>query len=163
MTASKERPVTNHASPEGAASGKQRPDHHDAELVLRVYELRRETVMRQSRAEIARNFWPRSFEDVIAVTRADHPLNAPFRQVGSFWEMVYGMARHGIVHADYFLESNGEGLFLFAKMAPHVERYRAEHSRLAFVNAEWAARETATGRKLFELFAGRVKKTLESR
>ncbi len=28
---------------------KDTPDHHDAELVLRVYELRREPVMRQSR------------------------------------------------------------------------------------------------------------------
>src|SRR5207247_517338 len=99
-------------------------------------ELRREPIMRESRAEIARNFWPRSFEDLMAVVRADHPLNAAFRQVGSFWEMTYGIARHGIVHADYFLESNGEGLFLLAKVAPYVERYRAEHSRLAFVNAE---------------------------
>ena len=143
---------------------KERPDHHDAELVLRVYELRREPVMRQARAEIARNFWPRGYDDIMAIAaKGDHPLNAPFRQVGSFWEMVYGMPRHGIVNADYFLESNGEGFFLYAKVAPYVERYRAEHSRLAFVNAEWAARETETGRRLFELFQGRVKKTLESR
>ena len=142
---------------------KERPDHHDAELVLRVYELRREEVMRQSRAEINRNFWPKSFDDIIAVTRQDHPLNAAFRQVGSFWEMTYGIARHGIVHADYFLESNGEGLFVYAKVAPYVERYRAEHSKLAFLNAEWAARETETGRRVYEMFQARVKKVLESR
>src|SRR3954468_10463539 len=98
---------------EGDPVSKERPDHHDAELVLRVYEMRREPVMRESRGEIARNFWPKSYEDVMAVVKGDHPLNPAFRQVGSFWEMVYGIARHGIVHADYFLESNGEGLFLF--------------------------------------------------
>jgi hypothetical protein len=142
---------------------KDRPDHHDAELALRVYELRREAVMRQSRDEINRKFWPRTFDEVLAVTKSEHPLNAPFRQVGSFWEMVYGIARHGIVHADYFLESNGEGLFLYARVAPYVARYRAEHSPLAFRNAEWAATETETGRRLFELFTARVKKALETR
>jgi hypothetical protein len=142
---------------------KEAPDHHDAELVLRVYDMRRETVMRQSREEVNRVFWPRSFEDILAVTRSGNPLNAAYRQVGTYWEMVYGMPRHGIVHADYFLESNGEGLFLFARVAPYLERYRAEISPIAFRNAEWAATETGTGRRLFDLFTARVKKTLESR
>ena len=143
--------------------GKDRPDHHDAELVLRAYELRREPVMRQSRDEVNKTFWPKSFDELLAVTKGDHPLNAAFRQVGTFWEMVYGIPRHGIVHADYFMESNGEGLFLYARVAPYVSRYRAEHSPLAFRNAEWAATETETGRRLFELFTARVKKVLESR
>jgi hypothetical protein len=143
--------------------GKDRPDHHDAELALRVYELRREAVMRQSRHEVGTTFWPRSFDDVLAVTRATSPLNAAYRQVSSYWEMVYGMVRHGIVHADYFLESNGEGLFIFARVAPYLERYRAEISPIAFRNAEWVASETQTGRRYFELFTARVKKALESR
>jgi hypothetical protein len=141
---------------------KDRPDHHDAELVLRVYEMRREPVMRQSRQEVNGTFWPRSYDEVVAVTHPNNPLNAAYRQVGSFWEMVYGMPRHGVVHADYFLESNGEGLFLYARVAPYVERFRAEVSPIAFRNAEWAATETATGRRFFEIFSARVKKKLES-
>lgn len=142
---------------------KDRPDHHDAELVLRVYELRREAVMRQSRHEVITTFWPRSYEEVVAVTRPTSPINAAYRQVTTYWEMVYGMARHGIVHANYFLESNGEGLFVFARVAPYLERYRAEVSPLAFRNAEWVATETDTGRRFFEIFTARVKKALESR
>ena len=141
---------------------KQIPDHHDAELALRVYELRREPVMRESRAAIQQKFWPKSAEDVMAVTRSDHPLNAAFRQVGTYWEMVYGMVRHGIVHPDYFMESNGEGLFLYARLAPYIEQFRKEVSPFAHRNAEWAATETATGRRLFEVFARRVKAKLES-
>src|SRR5258708_2342525 len=53
--------------------GKDRPDHHDAELVLRVYELRREAVMRASRQEVNGTFWPRSYEEVLAVTRPNNP------------------------------------------------------------------------------------------
>jgi hypothetical protein len=140
-----------------------KPDHHDAELVLRVYELRRESVMRESRAAIVQKFWPKTFADVQAVLKGDHPLNAAYRQVNTYWEMVYGMVKHGVVHADYFLESNAEGMLVFAKVAPFLEDLRREHSPLAFQNAEWVARNTAVGRRAFEMMTGRVKKTLESR
>lgn len=143
--------------------GKEHPDHHDAELAFRAYELRRETVMRESRNAINRDFWPKTYEDVLAVTKFDHPLNAPWRQTTTYWEMVYGTVKHGIVNADYFLESNGEGLFLFAKLAPHLERFRAELSPTAFQNSEWVSKETAVGRRIFEMFSGRVKKALESK
>src|SRR5262249_6307106 len=118
------------------------PDHHDAELVLRVYELRRDPVMRQSRHELLSTFWPRSYEDVTMLIKPTHPLNAAYRQVGSYWEMVYGIVRHGIVHPDFFMESNGEGLFLYARIAPYIEQYRAEVSPVAFRNAEWVATQT---------------------
>ena len=141
----------------------EKPGRRDAELVLRVYELRRDAVMRESRSAINSKFWPRTFEDVGAVLKPDHPLNAAYRQVSTYWEMVYGMVKHGIVNADYFLESNGEGLFLFAKVQPFLAQLRQEHSPRAFRNAEWVSRESGEGRALFELFAARVKKALESR
>ena len=48
------------------------PDHHDAELVLKLYELRREPVMRESRDAINAQFMPRSFEDVAAIAKDAH-------------------------------------------------------------------------------------------
>ena len=142
---------------------KDTPDHHDAELVLKLYELRRETVMRDSRDAIATQFWPRSFEDLLAVTKRDHHLNRPFRQVGTYWEMAYGMVKHGIVNAEYFLESNGEGFFLFAKVHPFLEAYRREVSPYGFRNAEWAALKCPPGRDMFEGIQARVKKQAEAR
>jgi hypothetical protein len=140
-----------------------KPDHHDAELVLRVYELRRDEVMRASRQAINREFWPRTHEDVMALLKPEHPLNAAFRQTASYWEMVYSFARHGIVHPEFWVENNAEGMFLYAKTAPFVERLRQDWMPTAFRNAEWAATETAAGRRSFEMFSGRVKKKLESR
>jgi len=141
---------------------KGQPDHHDAELALRVYEMRREAVMRESRAAI-NQFWPKTYDDLLALTKGEHPLNAAYRQVGSFWEMVYSFAKHGVVHPDFWLESNGEGLLLFAKVAPHLERLRAEVSPTAYRNAEWVSRESAEGRRLFGVFTARVQKMLASR
>lgn len=142
---------------------KEYPDHHDAELVIKLYELRREPVMRESRNAINRNFWPASFEDVSAVTtNPEHPLNAPYRQMGTYWEMVYGMAKHGVVHAEFMLETNGEGLLLFARVAPWLEKIR-ESSPRAFVNAEWITKHSATGRAMHEMFTARVQKQLATR
>jgi hypothetical protein len=141
----------------------EKPDHHDAELALRVYEMRREAVMRESRNAINGKFWPRSYEDVQAVLKGDHPLNAAYRQVNTYWEMVYGMVKHRIVHPEYFMESNGEGILLFARMEPYVEALRRDTSPLAYQNAEWVTRETTRGKLQLELFRARVRKMLESK
>jgi hypothetical protein len=143
---------------------KDKPDHHDAELVLKLYDLRREAVMRDSRNSINGKFWPKSYEDVLAITKPDSPMNAAFRQVSSYWEMVYGMAKHGIIHADFLIENNGEGLFLYAKIHPFLERFRKENSSpTAFQNAEWISTQCAEGRRRFEMIQNRVRKMAEAK
>lgn len=136
---------------------KDYPDHHDADLVLKLYELRREEVMRESRNQLNAKFWPTTLEEALAITKSDHPLNAAFRQCASYWEMVYSMARHGVVHGDFMMESNGEGLLLFARFEPYLAEYRAQVSPIGFRNAEWVATETETGRATMARFRARVK------
>jgi hypothetical protein len=140
---------------------KQTPDYQDADLIIKLYELRREPVMRQSRNDINAKFFPKNYDEFIAVTKIDHPLNAAFRQTSSYWEMVYSFANHGVVNADFLIENAGEGLFLFAKVQPHLERFRKEGSPTAFKNAEWIATQCAEGRKRFEIISNRVKKMAE--
>ncbi len=142
---------------------KQKPDHIDAELALKVYDLRRETVMRQSRSIMTTQFWPKSYEELFEVTQPSHDWNAAFRQVTSFWEMVYGFAKHGIVNPDFWVENNGEGLFLFSKFAPYVERLRQEITPTAFTNVEWIATNCETGRTRFELMKKRVATMMAAR
>jgi hypothetical protein len=142
---------------------KDAPDHHDAELVLKVYELRTDPVMRQSRQEISKKFLPASYDEFLAVTKDDHPLNPAYRQVSSYWEMVYAMAKHGVIHGEFMLESCGEGLYLFAKVKPHLERFRREVNPLAYQNTEWVALNTKRGQLLAERFSKRVASTLAAR
>lgn len=142
---------------------KDYPDHHDAELVLKLYDLRREATMRESRARLTADFWPTTFAELLAVTKSDHPLNAAFRQCASYWEMTYAMARHGVVHGDFLMESNGEGLFLFARVEPWLAEYRAQVSPLGFRNAEWVATQTEMGRIIAERFRKRVQATLQAK
>jgi hypothetical protein len=138
---------------------KEAPDHHDADLVLKIYDLRREPVMRESRSAINAKYWPRSEAEALAVTAAEHPLNVAFRQTSGYWEMVYGMARHGIIHADFLVENNGEGLLLYARVEPWLVAFRKARY---FRNAEWVATNCAAGQVLMEGYRARVKRTLEA-
>ena len=142
---------------------KEAPDHHDADLILKIYDLRREAVMRESRAAINAKFWPRSADEAVAVTATDHPLNLAFRQTSGYWEMVYGMARHGIIHSDFLVENNGEGLLLYARIEPYLKAFRQATSPSSFRNAEWVATQCATGQMLMERYRARIKQMLETR
>jgi hypothetical protein len=129
---------------------KEYPDHHDAEIIMQLYDLRREGVMREARATVATRFRPTTSDEAIAVLKQDNPLNGPIRQVVSYWEMVYGMMKWGILHPDFALESTGEGLVLYAKMEPYLTEVRAQRTGVQFNNAEWVATNTEAGRKLME-------------
>ena len=114
--------------------------------------------MRQTRDALNQQFLPKTFEEFAAITKSDHPLNPAYRQVGTYWEMAYGMIKHGVLNSDLAMESSGEGLILFAKARPWLERIRAELNPRAFRNAEWVATETEAGKRLFAVFEARVAK-----
>lgn len=97
----------------------------DADLILKLYELRTEAVMREARAWITGSFWPKTVEEFFAV--ADNPAdahNAWFRQVTSYWEMAAALVLHGTVSAELYCDVNGEGFFLLAKFAPLLDAIR---------------------------------------
>ena len=97
----------------------------DAEIILKLYDLRREAVMRQARAWVVGEFWPKSADEyfAVALNPAD-PHNAFIRQVLSYWEMAAALVIHGSVSAELFIDCNGEGLFLLAKFTPILDEIR---------------------------------------
>lgn len=135
-------------------------DHHDAELILKIYDLRREPVMRESRDAINKDYWPRDEKEALAILAPDHPLNRAYRQTSTYWEMVYGMAKHGVVNVEFLLESNGEGLLLFARIEPHLAAIRQKTSPRAFMNAEWAAKSCDLAKAIMTTFRGRIAQKL---
>lgn len=134
---------------------KKKPSHADAQLILKLYDLRREPVMRESRKTIA-GWLPRSLEDIVAITKGEDPRNAAWRQVSSYFEMAFGFARHGIVPADFLVENTGEGLLLYAKLEPHLREFRKQVSPTAFQNAEWVVKKSPVARERLKLFKKRV-------
>ena len=142
---------------------KDAPDHLDADLILKLYDLRREESLRAAREKLTSEFWPKNAKEAVAVLAHEHPLNRTYRQVSTYWEMVYRMARHGIIHGDFLVENNGEGLLLYAKVEPYLAEIRAATSPRSFQNAEWVAKEVPMGRTIAEHMRARVKKTLAAK
>lgn len=90
----------------------------DAEIILKLYELRTETLMRQARAWMTGEFWPATVEDYYAVANnPGDPHNAFLRQVLGYWEMAAALVLHGAVSAELFVDANTEGFFILAKLA----------------------------------------------
>ena len=135
---------------------KDAPDHHDAHLVIKLYDLRREPVMRESRDALNAEYWPNNADEAVAVLSAVPPMTRAYRQVSTYWEMVYGMAKNGIVHTDYLLENTGEGMFLFAKVEPYLEAIRAAAHPRVFQNAEWIAKSGDFAQVVLDRFRERI-------
>jgi hypothetical protein len=88
----------------------------DAELVLKLYELRQEETLRKARRFLVSEFNPKTVEELRVVSRdARSEYNPYWRQAMSFWEMAASFVLRGALDADLFLDSSVEGILIYAK------------------------------------------------
>lgn len=136
---------------------------HDAELVLKLYDLRRETEMRKARSWFGAEFWPQNADEFIKVATAfGSQENAWIRQVGGYWDMAASLVLQGALHQELFLQPgvSGEMFFIFAKIHPFLKEFREKtNNPEAFANIEKVATGSKTARKRLE----RVSKNVEIR
>jgi hypothetical protein len=135
----------------------------DAEIILKLYELRTEAVMRQARAWIGGQFWPKTVEDFYAVYNNPADPHNPFlRQVLSYWEMAAALVLHGAVSADLFVDCNGEGFFLLAKFAPILDAIRETNPTFMGKTSELVNRFAAAAQR-YEATLKRMEASRSSR
>jgi hypothetical protein len=98
--------------------------YESADLILKLYDLRREAVMRKAREWYMREFHPQSAEDVVSALRGSH--SAYFRMVTSFWEMAASFVNNGAIDWKMFMQANpGEPVNVFVKLYPCLEELRS--------------------------------------
>ena len=120
----------------------------DAEIILKLYSLRTESVLRQARAWVTGDFWPATADELLAVLlNPKDPHNAYLRQVLSYWEMAAAMVLHGAVSAELFVDCNGEGFFLLAKFAPILEAARERYPGFMVKTSELVERFSAASQR----------------
>jgi hypothetical protein len=120
----------------------------DAEIILKLYQLRTETVMRQARAWVGGEFWPQTADDFFAVlNNPGDPHNAFLRQVLTYWEMAAAMVLHGAVSAELFVDCNGEGFFLLAKFAHILDGIREKNPTFMNKTSELINRFSAAAQR----------------
>ena len=109
------------------------PTYEDAQLVLKLYELRREEKLRAAREWFTGKFFPQTAEDVTAVTGTE---NAYYRMVTTYWDMAASFVARGVVNADLFLDSGGEMILVWAKLGDFVPQLRQALGPNLLVNVE---------------------------
>ena len=95
--------------------------YKDADLILKLYDLRREKTMRE-----ARNWFftfspegPQDFMDVLTGDKSGY-----YRMVTSYWDMACSLVNNGAIDMDMFSDANGEHLFVYAKLEPFLPALR---------------------------------------
>ncbi len=100
------------------------PSHEDANLILRLYELRRERTMRKARAWFVQNFHALSIEESGALCPPGSQQNAYLRMVTSYWEMAASFVASGVLNQELFFQSNTELLLVWTRVRGLVPEMR---------------------------------------
>ena len=95
-----------------------------ADLLLKLYDLRREATIREARTWFIRGFNPESVQEVLdAAAGAD---SAKFRMVATYWDMACALVNHGAIDEAMFNDAVTEHIAVFSKIEPFLAGYRAQ-------------------------------------
>ncbi len=99
--------------------------HEQVNLMLRLYDIRREPRLREAREWFMANFTPTTPEQVMALCPPGSQENAFMRMVFSYWEMVASIVNRGLIDEDFFFENTGEQWIVWERLKPVVPAFRA--------------------------------------
>ncbi len=103
---------------------REHPDHYDAELMLRLYDLRREERLRQARGWLIQHFHADSPQDLLQRYPYGSKENDYFRMVISYWDMAASVVNHGLIKEDFFFENTSEFWLVWEKVKHLVPELR---------------------------------------
>lgn len=95
---------------------REHPDHHDAELLLRLYDMRREAKLRQAREWYRLEFQAKTLEDFQRLCPMGSENHALFRMLLSYWDMAASMVSHGLIKEEFFFENTTEFWVVWDKL-----------------------------------------------
>jgi hypothetical protein len=96
----------------------------DALVILKLYEIRSETLMRAARRWFFSEFDPRNGRDIVALLLSGEKPSAYYRMVTSHWEVSAALVHHKGIDEQMFLDANSEHLAVFAKLQPFLQSVR---------------------------------------
>jgi hypothetical protein len=139
---------------------------HDAEVILKLYDLRREAEMRKARNWWGGEFWPQSADDFVKVASAGTTQESAWlRQVSSYWGMAAALVLHGAINEELFIQPgvSGEMFFIFAKVQPYLKEIREKTGNPdIFSTIEKVATGSKTARKRLEVASRNVQNRLKT-
>jgi hypothetical protein len=107
-------------------SGVARATYEDVNLILKLYDMRREERLRQARAWFAASFRARTTEELVALCPPGSEQSASFRMVTTYWEMVASFLTTGVLSAELFYQSGRELLFVWERVRDLLPQLREQ-------------------------------------
>ena len=136
--------------------------YDDVNLILKLYELRREDKMREARAWFGR-LKVTSLKELNSIAPMGSGQNAWYRMVVSYWDMAASFVTAGVLNQDLFLQSGNELLFVWEKIRDVVPEAREAFGNPKYLhNLETVAKAAIENMnkidpKLYEAFSARVR------
>lgn len=120
-----------------------------ADLILKLYDLRREPKMREARNWIF-SFSPQNADEYLQTMRSPE-AGAYLRMVTSYWDMAAALVNHGAIDAEMFADTAGEHIVIYAKIQPFLEEFREKiNNPKAFGNLEKVIMDLPDGKERVE-------------
>ncbi len=114
--------------------------YNDAELILKLYDMRREDKLRAARAWFTGNFSANSLAEALEKYPMGSDQNAYYRMVGTYWDMAASFVVRGILHDELFFENSGEMLIVWERMKTFIQDLRrVRNNPLLYRNLEKGA------------------------
>lgn len=107
--------------------------HEQVNLMLHLFELRREVKLREAREWVTQNFHPTDAEEAMRIAPPGSKENAYMRMVMGYWEMVASIANRGLVDQELFFENSGEEWGVWEAVKPLVPIWRAMFANPQFL------------------------------
>ena len=138
--------------------------YQDADLLLKLYDLRREPVMREARTFCVQ-FMPQSADEILTIMRTwGSKEGAYIRQVSGYWSMVASLVNHGVLNETLVYENCAEMYLLYAKLKPFLSNVRAEMATPDYLkNVEKLVEGSAEGRARVDYMQGQFKEWIKRR
>ncbi len=145
--------------PDTTAQNDRPATPEDAKIILHLYDLRRDTEMRNAREFMSAEFWPESAEDILRIARAfPSPENTYMRQVTTYWEMAAALVLRGALHEGLFFDCSGEMYCVYAKFRPFLGEVRQKLPKMLVLVEELVLR-SPEGRARLERLEAQLKRT----
>ena len=132
----------------------------EGQLILQLYDLRREPEMRKARQWWLMEFSPRSAEDFLKVAWAvGTPEQNWLRQVPSYWGIAASFVLQGVLSEKLFLRPafSGEMFVMFGKVYPFLQELREKlEDPEAFLDIEKVIHRTKWGRERLKFIVRRI-------
>ena len=104
----------------------RKPVHADAELMLRLYEIRRDPELRQARKWFLTEFKPAGWSDIKSRYLSHSDEDRWFRMTTSYWEMVGTLVNRGVLHSELFFDHTGEDIVTWERCKAWIADARAD-------------------------------------